>query len=343
MSRTSTLTFTAFRRPRSLSLALVSAKPPILALPSEVALDIFELALLENEPKILVVVSKEIQRVINTIIYRTVTLDNVRSIQLFHRTITSRSSAELAVLVKALAITWSPGFAQPATHRLILDIATICTGARTLVLPSFYNTSLRPTRTATSGRPVIRLDDPLQLTMQSFDAYTPQYLHTSSAMHAAAATPIHRFASITHLRICEPSDYWYSPKDILDSFGALPYLTHLQLSRRAEANEGNDVIFVDHIKEILQTRKTLKMLVVSVFAPTWWCEESVLESRIWQVLDELAVADSRLFGLVGRQGEWEKSWDGVRLRTPAPVSFWETVRLTPAVEVDACVDDATHF
>lgn len=330
----------ASRRPRSLSLALIVPRPPLLTLPSEVALHIFYIALQDNKVTNLGLVCKAIYRVIITLIYQTVLLNTSRGIQLFHRTITTEGSAGLSTNVKALIITSALSFSQPSsTHQLLLDIISHCSGVRTLALPSFGDITLAAPTNACSvdlrhtARPEIGhpSKEPLQLTLQSFHTFTPQYLQSRSGTHANSASVanfsgLSRFRTITHLRFCEPSEFWYSPLEILMSFGELPHLSHLQLCRRSEANEDNDVTFMEELEAILQKRKSLKMLVVSIFSPNWSGDQSVLTSSIWKALGTLVERDERVYRLAGKNGEWKNQWEGHRLKA-SPANFWQDLKV----------------
>lgn len=119
-------------------------------------------------------------------------------------------------------------------------------------------------------------------------------------------------SSVSRLRVCEPSDIWYSPSTILASFGFARQLSHLQLSRRVNGNEENDLIFVQEVKQILLDMPGIKKLVVSLFPSTWAVddvESDVEESNIWDILQGV---DERLVVAKGTYDEWMTApWDRI--------------------------------
>ncbi|THV05154.1 hypothetical protein K435DRAFT_816704 [Dendrothele bispora CBS 962.96] len=280
----STITVTKTQtRSRSFSLSLVSARvPPLLRLPSELVLDILELALSETKPKVLATVSKAVSSYVETIVYRTVVLDSKDTINLFHRTTLSKSSNFLACHVKKLVLTWGPPSKTVQFTRL-LDIVAACTGLCALVLPSGYDvdtiaTILRAHRGNTLSEMIVHSHEGVSL-LSMF------YPNTMKVDYSTRAS------SITHLRICETSSGWVAPREMLDMFGTLPQLTHLELPRRIHANEDNDATFLEDIRAILRTRPFMKMLAVSVFPQSWSPPQDVCESSIWEMLSALRSED----------------------------------------------------
>ncbi|KAF8653289.1 hypothetical protein AX16_003991 [Volvariella volvacea WC 439] len=333
MSTTTNVLTSHSRRPRSLSLALIaSSNSPLATLPIEVVLRIFELALLTVKPSNLAILSRFIQPVVNAILYRSVVLQNEKELSLFHRTITTRKSAYLAQYVKALAVTWTPPFHHPGQPNLVSEIALACTRARVLALPNLVKATLVPgsassfglvsnfTRTQEHGE-LIHLT--IERMTSDPDIIRSLYRNPTSPI---PPTDYSKFALITHLRICEPSEGWCSPIRILESFGPLPHLTHLQLARRADANEANDEIFMQEVKAILATRQQLKMLVVSVFAPGWRDRTAVFTSNMWSMLQDVANEDARVYQHIGSWEEWKSDWKSLSVLDPIPIGFWESVK-----------------
>ncbi|TFY57731.1 hypothetical protein EVG20_g8423, partial [Dentipellis fragilis] len=145
------------------------------------------------------------------------------------------------------------------------------------------------------------------------------------------------YAGVTRLRIAEPGESWQAPREMLARLGPLALLTHLQLARRAGANEDNDMTFVADVARILHARPTLKVLAVSVF-PSYLRtlpDASAMDdddaeghecrqSHIWGLLEELAKLDRRLMVVRGSHGAWQREWEGVEVVANAsgPEDFW---------------------
>ncbi|KAJ6631601.1 hypothetical protein B0H10DRAFT_1753956, partial [Mycena sp. CBHHK59/15] len=222
-------------------------------IPVDIGLDILELALIETPPTTLLLVSKAFNALVSTIIYKTVVLDSLQKVALFHRTIASKPPDFLATHVKTLAVTAERYTSEARTQ--LEDIIAACNGLRTLVIP-------RPGVLAATRDPRAT---PTELVIQKFDAVTPFEWDPPFA-HAAERPAAHLSAALTHLRVCEPGDVWHAPRAMLEFFGALPRLTHLTLARHVNApNEQNDDVFVVDVRALLEARPALQMLVVSLF------------------------------------------------------------------------------
>ena len=274
------------------SLSLIASRSPLLNLPPELILDILELSLTKAKPSALAAVSKMVSTFVESIIYRTVVLDSARAVSLFHRTIEARSSLFLASHVKKLVVSWSPT-APNAFTRLLWDIVTACTGARSLTIP----TGFHPVSLSSSHHDTLS-----ELTIESYDE-----------LGGCASLSRQPSPSLTHLRICEPSMQWYSPASMLESFGPLLYLTHLQFARRIHANDENDLIFMEDICNLLRRQANMKMIVVSIFAPSWAPSEPVEDSNIWKMMHSVAVGEPRLIVVKGEYGQWKNLRD---------IDFW---------------------
>ncbi|KAJ7072672.1 hypothetical protein C8F01DRAFT_257580 [Mycena amicta] len=285
-------------RARALSLALAAAsKPaPLLDVPTELGLEILELGLTHTPFSTLAAVSRAFSTLIAAILYKHVVLDTPKKLSLFARTVRGKTPDFVQSQVKSLAVTidqWSFN----ATSRMELEaVVAACNGVRILSLP-------RPgiLSSALSRHTPSRIL-PSELTIQSFD-FSPSPTDSYSLA-----------TSLTHLRVSEPGDVWYSPLSILAFFGARidNVLSHLSLARRMEANIDNDEVFIEEVQTILESRPRLKMLVVRIFPAHFplYCnpDVSVESSTIWKALSVLAEVDQRLVliatGLQGAKASW---------------------------------------
>ncbi|KAJ8453444.1 hypothetical protein ONZ45_g19716 [Pleurotus djamor] len=116
---------------------------------------------------------------------------------------------------------------------------------------------------------------------------------------------------------------------MLSIFGPLPNLAYLHFARRAEANEDNDILFVDEIRSILAERSHLASLVVSIFPVEWRAKETARESHIWQRLSELEMEDKRLILVIGGPGQWRAEYEGSAISSRA--NFWDSCRRNKAI------------
>jgi hypothetical protein len=310
-TRTSTLSVTRTRR-RTLSLSLLGTQSFSLLhnLPSEIIIQIIECALRSERPSDLALISRIIRHFVNIIIYRTVALDTPRTITLFHRTAVSPHSSFLLAHVKRLAITWGHEYFTPSTAQQLQQIIPKCPGLRSLAVPSIQQVNISPSAASSH-------DSPSDLTIQSFEDISD-----------SSPLPTYFSAALTHLRICEPGYTWQSPLSVIAAFNGAPNLTHLQLARRADSNEDNDIIFADEIGELLSSRKNLKKVVVNIFEGLSRLTPIALrESSIWVLVSRLQELDSRVVVVEGEFGKWSEGWkDTKNLRCGGhPVDFWETV------------------
>ncbi|KAF7351107.1 hypothetical protein MSAN_01673200 [Mycena sanguinolenta] len=205
--------------PRS-SIDIPARRSPLRDIPTEIGLEIVELALLFTSPTVLALVSKKFNALVCKIIYRTVVLDSLFRIALFHRTVSLKSSEFLATHVLALAVTSNTAYNTTARNQLE-DIVAACTGLRTLAIP-------RPGILASSKTSRTR---PIELIIQKFDAVTPFEWEPPFAQVAVDSPAPHLSQNLTRLRLCEPGEVFHSPLASLEFFGALPSLTHLALAR----------------------------------------------------------------------------------------------------------------
>ncbi|ESK97363.1 hypothetical protein Moror_17794 [Moniliophthora roreri MCA 2997] len=317
MSRTLTVTRAPNSRPRRLSLSLITprAPPPLLNLPAELVFEILELSLQTNKPSNITTVCKTISSFLDIILYRTVVLNSNDTVNLFYRTTLSKTSSFLSTHVKHVVLTFAPDHSS-LQFRRIRDILPACTGLRSLSLPSGYE-----------------LDSALTLVRAvNSDVLSELIVHSHEGLLSQSRLGLQQHsvcnASLSHLRISEPGDGFISPRSVLSSFGPLPHLTHLQLSRRINSNEQNDRLFIDDLDTILKDRPDLKVLVVSIFPLPWTpAGTDVTQSSIWNMVESLAMLDRRLVLRKGEYKEWDAEWDGVRRANMGEASdFWTSVR-----------------
>ncbi|KAG5342619.1 hypothetical protein C0989_012124 [Termitomyces sp. Mn162] len=244
----------------------------------------------------LALVSRIFRRVLDVILYRTVVLDSTETLQLFHRTIQLKRPTFFADHVLRIVVTDY----NVASHRYLNDIIAACSGLRSLVIPSYKWSQIFLTESPP-------LDKSLQsITLRSFDP-------SNITNQRSSRLPAMGFSNLTHLRICEPADVWCSPTTIVEAFGPLPHLSHLQFARRANANQGNDERFALSISSLLATRSSLKMLVVGIFPAAFPTSNDapVQESEIWHLMRELCCSDRRLILAPGRYEEWKDGWNEI--------------------------------
>ncbi|KXN87489.1 hypothetical protein AN958_08794 [Leucoagaricus sp. SymC.cos] len=318
-TQTSTVSL-AVARKRALSLSLLGKHSPSLLhdLPAEIIIHILELALQNDHPKDLALISQIIQHFVNIIIYRTIVIDTPHTTTLLYRTASFRHSSHLLTHVKRLAITWEPEYFTSSAEQQLRQIIAHCPSLRTIAVPSPCQINISPS--------VIlpKHDGPSDLTIQSFDDFSGSDPLSSDL----PLLPTYFSTSLTHLRICEPGNTWQSPLSMITSLNGAPSLTHLQLARRTDSNEDNDVIFTEEIAHLLATRKNLKVVIVSIFGGLMRASsEAIRESSIWMLVSKLRDADSRVIVVEGELGKWREDWKDVKgFRCGGhPASFWDRV------------------
>ncbi|KAG5647087.1 hypothetical protein DXG03_001457 [Asterophora parasitica] len=290
--------------PRTFSLILSSShSPAILNLPVELMLSVVEAAFAECKPVNLALISKAFAKVVDVILYRTVVLDSFHTVQRFHRTTHSKTRVFLTDHVKRLAVTWWPecDTSQEQIHAII----AACPGIRALIAPTFlWPIDIISTVPVDGG-----LTD---ITIESFDG-------DCGALRRASKLS----KELTYLRICEPSTMWFSPTSILAAFGPLPQLSHLQLARRANANETNDIMFANSVRTLLHSLPALKMLIVSIFTEPFTCSKAE-DSSIWKRMSGIRDEDCRVVILPGRYDEWRAELQNQKLVRSGyqPANFW---------------------
>ncbi|KAH7906690.1 hypothetical protein BJ138DRAFT_1015818 [Hygrophoropsis aurantiaca] len=267
---------------------------------------------------------------------------------------------------------------QSLTKVAISDIAKIisaCDGVRTIAIGSHWARSLReidgdegdsgprPHELILSSyadidfgqtRPVAPVIEQWRPSAPSTPVHslpsTPVQTRPSSPVPIAAddqpdATkiPSQILAHVTHLRIAEPASSWHSPLPLLRLF---PALAHVALPRRANANEDNDLVFLEGVKTMLQ-HKRIRMVVVVVFPQIGYYPDqsssdesddgedgiidavfSVKKSSIWKAVEELRRSDKRVYVMQGRYDMWKNEWKGPEVVASArgPGDWWGTTR-----------------
>ncbi|KAG6920201.1 hypothetical protein DXG01_004970 [Tephrocybe rancida] len=283
---TLTVTEVRRRRPRAQTISVIVSKSLITSvLPTEIFLLILEHAILRCKLRDLALVCKAFCRALDVIIYRTVVLDTPKTLHLVHRTTLSKRPTFFTDHVKKLVVTDH----DIISHSSFYDILAACSGVRSLIIPSF--------------------SWPQKLSAHAF--VTPKSIEGMNIHVARQAATAGFLDDLTHLRFCEPSDVWCSPTAMVEAFGPLPNLSHLQLARRVNANQANDKLFVTSISELLVARPTLKMLVISIFPDGFGIDNRVCieESDIWFQLCELCRTDQRLLVVPGHYEELKDEWN----------------------------------
>ena len=171
-------------------------------------------------------------------------------------------------------------------------------------------------------------------TAHSFQSHSPHFAPSHSSANPQTRTPSSILPSLsrntTHLRILNPPPTWRNPADTISALmsdsddenaGTLGKLTHLAVPRRANANEENDIEFVEWVRSVLSAPSNLECVVVSVFPPTSSTSMSTSLSElndiltptfIWSLLSDVARSDSRLCVVPGRKGAWNRACVGDR-------------------------------
>lgn len=285
------------------------APTPGRQIPTEIGLEIIELALIATPSSTLSAVSKKFNALVCKIIYKTVVLTSLSRVALFHRTVLSKSPEFMETHVRTLAVTCVPLPSYTTAARIQLEeIVAACTGLRTIAIP-------RPGILASAAISATR---PSELIIQGFDAVTP--FEWDPLFDSVDSPAAHLSQNISHLRICEPGAVWHSPLATLEFFGPLPGLTHLALAHHVKsAGNPTDAVFVAEIRTLLETRPNLKMLVVHLFPVTRWYYPTVDESYNYLCKVLLRVADKRLIVLaagrdrvVEEQDDRRFLWDAVK-------------------------------
>ncbi|KAF9012528.1 hypothetical protein BDQ17DRAFT_1232700 [Cyathus striatus] len=288
------------RRIRSLSL-IGTGPSPLFKLPVELLIEILQFAIHDSKPRILALISKAVSNLVNFILYRTVVLDSLKTVTLFHRTAASKAPA--LCHVNKLVVTWSPE--SLVSQYQLQAIVAACGDVRTLVVPSFHVVpECFHSETAFTGLS--------SLTVQTFEQLDLPTLTRCSV-------------SLTHLRVCEPGDTWCSPSSILSAFGSLPNLAYVQFPRRTNSNEANDKIFADDIRSLLQTLPMLKLVVVIIFSgQPWLSDDAVEESNIWNLITDVQEEDKRVYLSRGEYNEWSGEWvdQSKFCAGTLPVDYW---------------------
>ncbi|KAJ3533136.1 hypothetical protein NMY22_g7456 [Coprinellus aureogranulatus] len=313
MTRTVTVTQVlhgeARQRPRSLSVSLVGREVPpvppskLQGLPSELIVSILEMALLSTRPLVLATISRTIHLHLNEVLYRTIILSSPQSIRAVRWT--ALTSPQLLLLVKKLVVTCDSlhiGGERVSLDPDLRDIVRACKNLHTLTLPG--------------SAPLPLLTDHDHIEEITFSSFVDNHTRQDSPVGSAA---------VKRLRFTEPSECgWVSPCEMLSALGNPEGLTHLQLSRKAGANEVNDIAFRDAIVEVLAGQVKLKVLVVSIFKGYSWesDEPEMEESHMWRIMEELREMDRRISIRVGKRDDWRKEDEAFQPGRDINSRFW---------------------
>lgn len=209
----------------------------------------------------------------------------------------------------------SPNKTGKKLQEQLAQIMDVCTGLRTLAVP------LCPT--PLTSEEITSSVSPTEIILGTYADLAPEPFMFGYSSTDPAVCPVNYneaiFQGVSHLRVGDPSDGWYSPLSMMTSFGPVPHLTHFQLSRRANANVDNDDLFVSEIREILQSRKDLKMLVAAIYPSNRRSvkdtddsrplADDIRDSSILSALRKLALEDDRLVAVDGAWGGWVREWE----------------------------------
>ena len=198
---------------------------------------------------------------------------------------------------------------MPVLECMVSEIGIIDAGLDSTIAPTeiIFDTFLPPPQTKTPG-----------FGTNHFTSEPNTGTTSSSAILQALAR------RVTHIRVLSPPLAWCHPSEIITVLSApggtsdtLNRLTHLSVPRRANANEDNDLEFVEWIRDLLATSAKLECVVVTVFPPTSQMTtplnelvKSLSSMFIWNLLDELACSDSRLCVVPGYKGAWSRACSG---------------------------------
>ncbi|KAJ6491833.1 hypothetical protein C8R47DRAFT_1122016 [Mycena vitilis] len=313
---------------------VMAARAPMPNIPTEIGLEIIQLALIATPPSILSAVSKKFNALVCKIIYDTVTLDALARITLFHRALRLKSPDFWETHVRVLAVTCRSYSAQSRVQ--LGEIVAACTMLQTVAIP----------RPAILTSPAISATRPTQLVIQKFDAVTP--FEWDPLFAEAVASPAADLAqNVTHLRICEPGAVWHSPLATLEFFGALANLTHLALARHVNPQGNpNDAAFISEVRAVLETRPGLKMLAVHLYPWNWpdvaraatnLCSYGCLCKGLLRVADKrlvlLATGWDTLFMNKSERELLDLGWmvnpaANHGSSRPGSISFWENWRMS---------------
>lgn len=315
----------------------------------------------------LLCVCKPLTHLVKTLIYHNVVLHSPEAMERFTRTVMEMSQRKqgqdfLRQTVRGLVILCTPSsvsssasfaatffaFTRPSRvtdewDLMVQRLKTIvggCKGLKMVALPGPWRFPVRRAiNEVLRGSPSVE-----EIILQSmYEPLTDSKKTTPSISALESPGP-------TRLRVCEPGDVWSSPLQTIAAMGVSADgagLEHLHLARRIDANEDNDVVFVDEVVEILSgpLGKKMKKVVVSLFggsaassstlpvAPLSAFEESgdeeeedrYAESHIGRLL---ANAHRRWGGRievrVGAYGAWCEDWAGEKalISSVGSLRFW---------------------
>lgn len=269
-------------------------------------MSILELALLSVKPSVLSTISTAVRLHLNEVLYRTIILSSPQTILALHYT--AVTSPHLLLGVKKLISTYDCQDGRKHVHGIL-------------------DTKLREIVGACKNMHTLTLRDSSHLPNLAQHHYLEEFTVPSFAADSPSTSQVGANA-VKRLRFAEPIECgWASPCEMLAALGNLEGLTHLQLSRRAGANEDNDNAFRDDIATILEDHRELKMLVVSVYkGHSWQADDSpVQDSHLWKITKELKDIDDRIVILEGQRSEWRNEHDGYQPGDHINSRFWATL------------------
>lgn len=271
-------------------------------LPSELIMSILELALVNVKPSILATISRTVRLHLNEVLYRTIILSSPQIVRALHRT--AVTSPHLLLLVKKLVSAYDYQELQDPfvnLHTELGDIIGACKHLHALTLRDL------------SPLPKLAEHHYLEeISVHSFMDNGTKGLQTGSSV-------------LRRLRFAEPNeDGWVPPSEMLAALGDPKGLTHLQLSRRAGANEGNDNAFRDDIVTVLENQRELKVLVVSLYTGYSWQTDGspIEESHLWRIIADLKKVDGRIALLEGQRSDWRKEHETFQPGDHINSRFW---------------------
>lgn len=306
-------------------------------LPSELMLEIFEIALIEpRNATSLAFVSKRTTALLYKLLYRNVILSNPGRVESFVGVLSAGRARPGSIRehVKRVIITFVDHPPYPMiTCSFIRYILHVCTGAHTFVVPGIISHSLL----ARSDPPQIRVvpASTTHLTLGHFKE--SDLLVRESLPPLQLARPL--FNNLTHLRIADPWILFTPPSTVLAHLGPLPRLTHFYFAKMVGRGETDEEQFVKDVAEVLRARPALEYFIVGACLPlTGHIKKSELEvfeecvrvSTTWALVRELQKTEKRLLIVRGAfRGGWHREWSkGDHITNGAePFDFWgETVK-----------------
>jgi hypothetical protein len=226
-------------------------------------------------------------------------------------------------------------------------VSPVLSGLQTLVL---HTNTLVPVLECLEAGIIPIVPDGLEATIAPTELILDTFLPQVPAKAGVSILPS-LSRSMSHFRILNPPETWRSPADTiaaLSTDGASithGKMTHLAIPRRANANEENDVEFVEWVRSLLSAPSRLESVVVSIFLPATTSSPAsslpdvvaeLIPTFVWSLLADIARTDSRLCLVPGMKNAWSKACTGDRFDRVASahhrggkdekVDFWTWAR-----------------